>query len=162
MGVVIKQYEGSLVSPKDDAILHDLFNNRSGVIKGCEITHLGENQLRVGDGYLYIQGRMIEVEEETVISPFANQTSEGELILNLDLLSETPGKLVARVPRANLKNEDINGNGNECDYLLATYTIANKNITNLSVKYQTLKPNTEEMLPKAAFTLSGDTLNLTL
>ena len=136
MAAIIKQYEGSSVSPKDDAVMHEIFNDQSGVIRGCEITYLGSNQIRVGEGYLYICGRVIQIEEETVLSPFADGETEGELILKIDLLSETPGKLLARVPRTELTQGDINGSDSVYEYLLATYVVSDVAISGLTIEYE--------------------------
>ena len=136
MGVIIKQYEGSSVSPKDDAIMHEIFNDQSGVIRGCEITYLGSNQIRIGEGYLYICGRVVQIEEEVIFSQLTTEKTEGELILKIDLLAETPGKLLARTPRTQLTQGDINGEDSVFEYLLATYTVSDAAISRLTIGYE--------------------------
>lgn len=139
MGVTIKQYEGSNVSPKDDAILHEIFNGQKGIINGCEITYLGSNQIRVGEGYAYICGREIQIEEETLLSTFAENETEGEIILQIDLLADTPAKLMARVPREELVQSDINGSDSVYEYLLATYKAGEMSLSDLNIVYEKVK-----------------------
>ena len=136
MGVTIKQFEGSNISPKDDAVMYEIFNDQCGVIRGCEITYLGSNQIRVGEGYLFICGRSVQIEEEIVLSPFSATETQGELILKIDLLSDVPGKLVARTPRQELIQGDINGRDSEYEYLLATYTVSDVAISGLAIEYE--------------------------
>ena len=140
MSVYIKQIDGGLVAPKDDATLHKIFNDQIGVIKGCGITYLSANQMRIAEGYLYIHGRMIEIEEETVLSPFAETDTEGEIILRIDLLAETPAVLQARVPKEVLTQEDINEGGTIFEYRLATYIINDTSVSDLVTVFETVSP----------------------
>ena len=133
---IIKQLEGSMVSPKDDAIMHEIFNEQVGVIRGCAFTYLGSNQILVGAGYMYVHGRLIEIEEETILSPFAETESEGEVVLRIDLLSETPAQILARLPRQEPIQEDINSGGEVYEYLMATYTISDVAISGLTIRYE--------------------------
>lgn len=150
MGVIIKQYEGSTVSPKDDAIMHEIFNDQSGVIKGCEITYLGSNKVRISEGYVYLCGREIQIEEETITSPFSESEEEGEIILKIDLLSETPGKLIARVPREELAQGDLNGDNTVYEFLMATYTANSTTLENLTTQYEIITAGAETVDPMLA------------
>lgn len=138
MAATILQYEGSTVSPKDDAVMYQIFNGRAGVVRGCEITHLGTNQIRIGAGYIYMCGRLVKVEEETVRSPFAanEKGAAGEVILKLDLLSDAPAQLLARMPRQELIQTDINGDGAVYEYLLASYTVTDVAVSGLKTEYE--------------------------
>lgn len=139
MPAIIKQYEGSVVSPKDDATLYRIFNEESGVIRGCALTYLGANQIRVDAGYVYICGRLVEIEEEVVLSPFsAEEGAAGELILKVDLLSDTPARLLARTPRQELVQEDINAGGEAYEYLIASYMVSDVAISGLTVEYEVI------------------------
>lgn len=135
MPLIMKQIEGGTPAPKDDAILYKIFNDEVGVIRGCEITYLGANKMRVGAGYVYVCGRMVEIEEETVPSPYAETSAAGELILKVDLLSDTPAKLLARTPRVELLQEDINAGGSVYEYLMASYIISDVAISGLTIEY---------------------------
>lgn len=136
MAAIIKQYEGSLVAPKDDAIMHQIFNEQNGVVKGCDLTYLGGNQIRVGEGYMYLQGHLIEIQEETVVSPYASGEEDGELILKIDLLSDIPAKLIARTPKVGLVQGDLNGSDTVYEYQLATYKASEVSLSALSVTYE--------------------------
>ncbi len=139
MPAIIKQYEGSVVSPKDDATLYRIFNEESGVIRGCALTYLGANQIRVDAGYVYICGRLVEIEEEVVLSPFSTEEgAAGELILKVDLLSDTPARLLARTPRQELVQEDINAGGEAYEYLIASYMVSDVAISGLTVEYEVI------------------------
>ena len=139
MPAIIKQYEGSVVSPKDDATLYRIFNEESGVIRGCALTYLGANQIRVDAGYVYICGRLVEIEEEVVPSPFSTEEgAAGELILKVDLLSDTPARLLARTPRQELVQEDINAGGEAYEYLIASYMVSDVAISGLTVEYEVI------------------------
>ena len=136
MAATILQYEGSMVAPKDDAILYHMMNAQAGVVKGCSITYLGTNQIRLGAGYVYVCGRLVKIDEETVLSPFADEAgAAGELILKIDLLSDTPAKVLARTPRQELIQTDINGEGAVYEYLLASYTVTDVAISGLTIEY---------------------------
>ncbi len=141
MGAEIKQYNGSFVSPKDDATMYEKFHCETGVVKGVEITHMGTNQILVGAGYIYIPGRMVEIEEETVLCELQTEETEGELILYVDLSADTPATLLARAPRVELTQEDINDSGTVYEFLLATFTIDDTVISDLAVAYGELRPN---------------------
>ena len=136
MAATILQYEGSMVAPKDDAILYHMMNEQAGVVKGCSITYLGTNQIRLGAGYVYVCGRLVKIDEEIVLSPFADEAgAAGELILKIDLLSDTPAKVLARTPRQELVQTDINGEGAVYEYLLASYTVTDVVISGLTIEY---------------------------
>ncbi len=51
MAINLKQYTGSTITPTDDALLYDfIMSEQSGIFEGCEVTHLGANQLQISDG----------------------------------------------------------------------------------------------------------------
>ena len=75
--IQLKQFNGSRITPTDDAILYDFFNReQSGLLEGCQVTHLGSNQLHIGAGRGIIRGRAFVVEEETIL---AQLSSGGEI-----------------------------------------------------------------------------------
>ena len=38
--IQLKQFNGSRITPTDDAILYDFFNReQSGLLEGCQVTH---------------------------------------------------------------------------------------------------------------------------
>ena len=55
--IELKRINGSMVTPKDDALLFDYLFSGSGIFEGVEVTHLGANQLLVTDGRGMILGR---------------------------------------------------------------------------------------------------------
>ena len=88
---------------------------------------------------MYICGRLVEIEEEVVLSPFSTEEgAAGELILKVDLLSDTPARLLARTPRQELVQEDINAGGEAYEYLIASYMVSDVAISGLTVEYEVI------------------------
>lgn len=76
--ITLKQYNGSTVLPKDDAVLYDLLTGQqNGIIYGCDITWSGGNQVHIGAGYGIIRGRLFEIMEHTLYAtlPSTEDTS---------------------------------------------------------------------------------------
>ncbi|MCD8097011.1 MAG: hypothetical protein LUE31_03040 [Lachnospiraceae bacterium] len=138
MSVEIKQLSGSFVSPKDDAVLHRIFHCGHGIVRGCELTYPGGNQIAVAAGYAYIHGRMLEISEETITCTLPSSTTAGEVILKIDMEASTPAYLLARAPQEALTQEDINSSGTVYEMQLATFTASNIALSDLTVTYTTL------------------------
>lgn len=142
MAIDIKQFDGKTVTPKDDAILYDFLVNTSGVISGCEITHLGSNQLQITAGRGLIKGRVFVVTQETINATVSDSgTKKGRLIIKIDTAnSSTPISFVTQMAATlpDLTQDDINGSGTVYEMELATYDISELLISNLVVNDLTL------------------------
>lgn len=85
--IELKQYDGSQILPKDDAILYDMIVGQCGIIKGCELTWLGSNQIHINAGYGIIKGRLFEVADQTIYAklPASSTTFYGYVVIVLNL-----------------------------------------------------------------------------
>ena len=86
--ISLKQYDGSIVRPKDDALLYDMIVNQNGYIHGCNVTWLGGNQIKIAAGFGIIKGRVFEITEQTVYAKLpsvSGQSYYGYLYIRVDL-----------------------------------------------------------------------------
>lgn len=140
MSVTLKQWNGENISPLDDAVLYQHFDNRSGIIFGCAVTHLGGNQLQVASGRGMICGREFEVQQETVLATLGAGVP-GRLLLVVDTSNvSAPISFVTQAasPLPALVQDDINQGGTVYQLPLATYTAGNAAISDLIVIDNTL------------------------
>lgn len=156
--IKVYQANGSTVTPTADARLYEFLSNRTtGVVLGCEVTSLGGLQLRVASGWIFILGRCVEVQEETIsVTPSSYGTKNGRLLLHLDVSAETPGvwETQAQTPLPALTQEDINGSGTIYELPLATYNVNEIQVSDLvSVPQVALAPVAK--LYDATFLLTG-------
>lgn len=149
--ITLKQLDGALVTPQDDAILYDHMVSDSGLFFGCEVTHLGANQLRVADGRGIIQGRTFVVEAETVLAELATEgTGQGRLLIRVDLRNtEAPVGITTQVADTlpGLVQENINADGSIYELPLAVYDVEATQIGNLE--------NTSHIVPTQKKNLEG-------
>lgn len=137
MAISLKRFDSAEVTPKDDAIMFNhMMIGGSGIISGCEVTHMGGTQLRVAAGRGVILGRdfvVTQTDINAVVSP--SGTQQGRLLIRIDTanLSE-PIAFVTQVGATlpALTQEDINGSGSVYELLLATYNISETLITNFA------------------------------
>lgn len=134
--LTLKQFTGSLVTPTDDALFYDfLLSGQCGIFEGCEVTHLGANQLRVSSGRGVILGRIFTVEEETIqaaVSPGGEV--DGRLLIRVDMGNEEkPIEFMsqAETPLPELTQEDINRDGSVYELPLAVYKVTELLISGL-------------------------------
>lgn len=134
--LTLKQFTGSLVTPTDDALFYDfLLSGQCGIFEGCEVTHLGANQLRVSSGRGVILGRIFTAEEETIqaaVSPGGEV--DGRLLIRVDMGNEEkPIEFVtqAETPLPGLTQEDINRDGSVYELPLAVYKVTELLISGL-------------------------------
>lgn len=142
--VTLKQFDGSAVSPRDDAILYNMIIQESGIFKGCEITHLGSNQIKIKEGTGIIKGRKFDVQEQTISCALATSGSmKGRLYLHMDLSAiDTPIEIksVAAAALPDLvQEEDCNYTNGVYEMELCTYDVSNLAISGLTVTYKTIE-----------------------
>lgn len=134
--ITLKQFEGAIVTPADDAALYAHFDNRSGILSGMEVTHLGANQISVGGGRGMICGRTFVVEAETILATLTTTgTQNGRLLVQINLGNpDEPISFMTQTASAlpDLVQEDLNAGGTVYQLVLATYTVSTTAISNLS------------------------------
>ena len=143
MSVILKQFDGGAISPRDDAILYNSIIQRNGIFNGCEITHLGANQRKITAGRGIIKGRTFEIEEMTVncqLSPYG--TRKGRMYLRMELSNlEAPIqiKTVAATSLPDLvQEEDCNYTNGVYEMELCTYDVTDVQVKNLKMTYDAI------------------------
>lgn len=143
MAISLKQFNGSLVTPKDDASLyHSLGAINAGVIHGIELTIQNLNYVHITGGYGVICGREFYIDEADVAVDLPDAAGKGQIYIHMDLSdSTTPIQLVteAVIESGSLttltQNVDCNYENGVYDLLLATYTCTATSISTLTPKY---------------------------
>lgn len=157
--ITVYQINGQTVTPLADARLYEfLSGGMVGVVLGCEITSLGANQIKVGAGWILIQGRVIEIQEETIlVNTSSSGQVDGRLLLQIDVSNDdTPGTWVsqAQTPLPALTQEDINGSGTIYQLPMATYQVDQLQVTNLQTAFS-VAPSPVSFKYAATYTLEG-------
>lgn len=149
MPITLYQFPGAMVPPVVDARLYDMLSGGAvGIVQGCEITHLGGNQLQVSSGWGICMGRVFQVQQEVVnATASTNGKVTGRLLIEIDVTnSEEPMNFVtqAQSDLPDLIQENINADGTIYQIPGAEYDIDEISISNLSV-----------VIPKADFSGVG-------
>lgn len=149
MPITLYQFPGAMVPPVVDARLYDMLSGGAvGIVQGCEITHLGGNQLQVSSGWGICMGRVFQVQQEVVNATVStNGKVTGRLLIEIDVTnSEEPMNFVtqAQSDLPDLIQENINADGTIYQIPGAEYDIDEISISNLSV-----------VIPKADFSGVG-------
>lgn len=135
--IILKQFNGANITPADDAALYAHFDRRCGVFAGCEIAHLGANQISVGSGRGIVCGRTFVIEAETVLATLSTSgTQNGRLLLQIDLgNADAPASFITQAASVlpDLVQEDLNEGGTLYQLVLATYAVNSTTISDLSV-----------------------------
>ena len=112
-----------------------------GIVDGCSVTKSGA-VINVTEGHIIACGALVEV-EATSFTVSAN----GELILRIDLTSETPAQLITRAPTT-LTQQDLTIGGTVYEFRLAKYTFSSGSVTGIS--------NAEDSTPSSSGQNSGN------
>ena len=72
MGIVVKQFNGSSVTPKDDALMYELIFQNYGIFNGCGISFLGVNKIMINSGRMIVKGRQVVITEETIVAQLSS------------------------------------------------------------------------------------------
>lgn len=162
--LTLKQFTGSLVTPTDDALFYDfLLSRQCGIFEGCEVTHLGANQLRVSSGRGVILGRIFTVEEETIqaaVSPGGEV--DGRLLIRVDMGNEEkPIEFVtqAETPLPELTQEDINRDGSVYELPLAVYKVTELLISGLERAAEPVQTPIDDSVRQAVQELQAGKFN---
>lgn len=137
--IIMKQADGGIVLPKDDAILYDMIVGKSGIIYGCALTWKGSNQIHIDSGYGIIKGRMFEITEHTINAklPTSSQgTGNGSVYINLELdNTEEPISIVSAFSTSTIpltKDENANYENGVYQLEIGKYTATTTGIVSFS------------------------------
>ena len=151
MSITLKQFNGSIVTPTDDAVLYEHLLGANGVMSGCTVTSSGGSILNVADGRGFICGRQFVIEAQTVTATLPTSgTANGRLLIQIDMSNATTPisfitQAAATLPE--LTQEDINGSGTVYQFPLATYTASTTAVSELV--------NTAVQLPEVMTSFNG-------
>ena len=141
--ITVYQIQGQNVPPLADARLYELLSGGGvGVVVGCEITSLGGLQLRIGSGWILIQGRWIAIAEETItVTPSGSGQMDGQLLLHMDVSNtESPGVWItnAQTPLPAPVRENVNGSGTIYELQMCTYKVDQLQVASLQTTFPVL------------------------
>ena len=136
MGIVVKQFNGSSVTPKDDAVMNELIFQSYGIFNGCGISFLGVNQLMINSGRMIIKGRQVVITEETIAAQLSSGgTKRGRLYIRMDLSSpDTPAVFLTQVADelpVLTQQDDVNYNDGIFEIELCNYDVSETAISNI-------------------------------
>lgn len=133
--ITLLQYNGSTITPTDDAYFYDKIVNDSGIFDGVTVTSQGGNILNISDGRGIILGRNFVVEEQTVNATLPGSASvAGRLLIQIDMsATDAPISFVTQAasPLPTLVQEDINAGGTIYQLPIAIYNAEPTLISNL-------------------------------
>lgn len=137
--IELKQYDGTQILPKDDAILYDMIVGQSGIIQGCELTWLGSNQVHINHGYGIIKGRLFEIADQTFYAklPTTSDSYFGYIVIVVDLKNTvTPITFTPRISETAIttwtQDNDMNFTNGKYEMPIAEYKATNSGITSFS------------------------------
>ena len=158
MSIVLKQFVSSTVTPVDDAILYQHFDDRAGILAGCSVAING-TKIHVGAGRGVICGRVFQIVAEDV-NAVLGANLLGRLLIRVDTSNvNTPISFVAQAanPLPSLTQDDINRGGTVYEMPLATYNVSAASISNIKRVAPVLSPLSDMVDGKAK--ASGWTAN---
>ncbi len=134
--ITLKQFDGSIVTPKDDAIIFDSFSGETGLLEGCELVHTGAGQIRIGAGRGIIKGRQFVVQEHTICVTLSDDNDmQGRIYISMDLSDTAAPVKILHVTAAELpeleQDENCNNNNGVYEIELGTYTASKLTIISL-------------------------------
>lgn len=134
--ITLKQFDGSMVTPKDDAIMFDSFSGETGLLEGCELVHTGAGQIRIGSGRGIIKGRQFVVQEHTICVTLSDDSDmQGRIYIRMDLSDTVAPVKILHITAEELpeleQDENCNNNNGVYEIELGTYTASKLTIVNL-------------------------------
>lgn len=158
MSIILKQFVHSTVTPVDDAILYQHFDNRAGILAGCTVAINGTS-IHVGAGRGVICGRVFQIVAEDVPATLGANLL-GRLLIRVDTANAgSPITFVAQAanPLPALTQDDINRGGTVYEMPLATYNVSATAISDITRVAPILAPLSDMVDGKAR--ASGWTAN---
>ncbi|MBD5480227.1 MAG: hypothetical protein HDR14_13210 [Lachnospiraceae bacterium] len=143
--ITLKQFDGSTVTPKDDAIMYDSFSGETGLLEGCDLTHTGAGQIRIGAGRGIIKGRQFVVQEHTInVTLSSDSDMPGRVYIRMDLSDTSEPVKILHVTAAVLpeleQDENCNNDNGVYEIELGTYTASKLTIDNLEKTIKRISP----------------------
>ena len=141
MAVELMTFSGKPLTPKDHAIMREK-NQVDGVLYGCELTHLGSNQVQISAGSISVRGRQVNVLQETILCELASSgTMDGRIYLKIDLADATTPAALLTVAATTLpdlvQDDDFNTTNGVWEMELGLYTASTTLISDLTTTYKT-------------------------
>lgn len=142
--IVLKQYNGMTVTPRDDAIIYDKIIGQNGIITGCDLTSLGAGQIRISAGRGIIKGRQFVVSETTISVELSNSSNLlGRVYIRMDLSdNENPIKILSETADVLSQletDEQCNYNDGIYEIELGTYTATQLTTENVKKTISTIE-----------------------
>lgn len=143
--ITLKQFDGSTVTPKDDAIMYDYFGGETGLLEGCDLTHTGAGQIRIGAGRGIIKGRQFVVQEHTInVTLSSDSDIPGRVYIRMDLSDTSEPVKILHVTAAVLpdleQDENCNNDNGVYEIELGIYTASKLTISNLEKTISRISP----------------------
>lgn len=118
-----------------DRVYQDWLNGgQSGIVTGCEVSSVGGSTLSITDGWGFAKGAIFSIEAQSITATMSTSgTVNGRLKLRVDTGSQTGAfvtEAAATLPA--LTQEDINGSGTIYDVPLATYSVSEITISDVT------------------------------
>lgn len=156
MSIQLYQFDGANVPPLVDARLYEMLSGGTvGIVQGCEITHLGGNQLKITSGWGICKGRVFQIQQQTVNATVSTSGKvRGRLLVDIDVSNrEEPCKFATQAQEElpELIQENINLDGTIYQMPLTEYNVDEISISDLTV-----------VAPKADFTRMQYSVTVTL
>lgn len=156
MSIQLYQFDGANVPPLVDARLYEMLSGGTvGIVQGCEITHLGGNQLQITSGWGICKGRVFQIQQQTVNATVSTSGKvRGRLLVDIDVSNrEEPCKFATQAQEElpELIQENINLDGTIYQMPLTEYNVDEISISDLTV-----------VAPKADFTRMQYSVTVTL
>ena len=160
MSIELKQFDGSTITPKDDAIMYEILTGVSGIISGCDLTAMGGGVIKIGSGRGIIKGRQFVVQEESIsVELSASGEKKGRVYIHMDLSNEVEPIQILYVTADELpdlvQDEDCNETNGIYDMELAIYNASTLAISNLEKTVLTMGKSWENFAIKNKTDLSA-------
>lgn len=136
MSIELKQFDGSTITPKDDAIMYEILTGVSGLISGCDLTAMGGGVIKIGFGRGIIKGRQFVVQEESIsVELSAAGDKPGRIYFHMDLADDADPIQIRYITADELpeleQDEECNETNGIYEIELATYTASMLAVSNM-------------------------------
>lgn len=134
MSIRMVTYPGEVRTALNDAVVYNA-SVSTGALSGCDCS-LSGNEITIANGFLLIQGRLIEINSEKITIPFAaSGTLKGRVYVRADIQNTSAPAQLLYVTGSTLpaleQSEDINIAGGVYELELCMFTVGTVEITDL-------------------------------
>lgn len=165
MSIELKQFDGSTITPKDDAIMYEILTGVSGIISGCDMTAMGGGVIKIGSGRGIIKGRQFVVQEESIsVELSAEGDKLGRIYFHMNLSDDAAPIQIMYVTADELpelvQDENCNETNGIYEIELGTYKASMLAVSDLKKTITTVEKSWENFSIKKrddllALTMSG-------